>query len=126
MADTLEAHITVSCPPDEVSRLAAWAAGRRLGFTHIELARGRARSQPMVNVRGGDAVAETVRDLAADGFGVVRALSGRENLGPEAALRAVVAGNEDAWTFLRARPEPRARVLAMVADDEGPADGTGS
>ncbi|TDC80407.1 hypothetical protein [Streptomyces hainanensis] len=70
MADVLETHITVSCPPGGIPRLAAWAAARGLGFTHIELARGLARSQPMVNVRGDATVA--VRDLVADGFAVVR------------------------------------------------------
>ncbi|MFI6878765.1 hypothetical protein ACIBL6_35560 [Streptomyces sp. NPDC050400] len=64
-----------------VARLASWAAARGLGFTHIVLARGRHRSQPMVTLRGrgrADAwiagrVARTVEDLARDGFPVVRA-----------------------------------------------------
>ncbi|WP_202502325.1 hypothetical protein, partial [Streptomyces sp. SID5785] len=77
----LEAHLTVDAASAEaVARLAAWAAARGLGFTHIVLARGRHPSQPMVTLRGhgrADAwirstVAETEAALAHAGFPVLR------------------------------------------------------
>ncbi|WP_241562506.1 hypothetical protein [Streptomyces hoynatensis] len=75
----LETHLTVDCPASGVGELAAWAAGRGLGFVHIVLARGRSRSQPMVTLRGNGSAAgraaETGRlaaELAAAGYPVVR------------------------------------------------------
>ncbi|MDT0319716.1 hypothetical protein [Streptomyces millisiae] len=63
----------MSCPVEDLDRLAAWAAANRFGFTHIELARGETRSQPMVNVRGGaDDAERAARGLAAEGFAVAR------------------------------------------------------
>lgn len=78
----LETHLTVGdASQPSVARLSDWAAARGLGFTHIVLARGRHRSQPMVTLRGNDRadawiegpVAQAVDDLARDGFRVVRA-----------------------------------------------------
>jgi hypothetical protein len=77
---SLESHLTVACAGDEETQaLARWAAARALHFTHIVLARGRARSQPMLTVRGDGAAtqhpAATTRvaaELAAHGFRVVR------------------------------------------------------
>ncbi|MFB7993092.1 hypothetical protein ACFC4G_09705 [Streptomyces sp. NPDC056002] len=78
----LETHLTVAHDSEtSVARLSEWAAARGLGFTHIVLARGRHRSQPMVTLRGhgrADAwlagpVARTATDLAAAGFAVARA-----------------------------------------------------
>ncbi|NEB73950.1 hypothetical protein G3I40_01645 [Streptomyces sp. SID14478] len=78
----METHVTVAHdagddPPD---RLARWAAARGHGFTHIALARGRHRSQPMVTLRGraradtwiAGPVARMVEDLARGGFDAVR------------------------------------------------------
>ncbi|WP_052849389.1 hypothetical protein [Streptomyces avicenniae] len=64
-----EAHLTVDCPEPETAELAAWAAGRGLGFVHIVLARGRVRSQPMITLTGtgpADAPARTAGPLAAE------------------------------------------------------------
>lgn len=76
---SLETHITVASPADGTGRLAAWAAGRGLGFVHIVLARGRTPSQPMLNLEGegpADAqIAEASRvadRLREDGFRPVR------------------------------------------------------
>ncbi|MBO1334589.1 hypothetical protein J3486_25480 [Streptomyces sp. VRA16 Mangrove soil] len=77
----LETHLTVeAADAGAVERLATWAAARGHGFTHIVLARGAHRSQPMVTLRGrgrADAwlvgrVARTAEDLARAGFPVVR------------------------------------------------------
>ncbi|QKV90989.1 hypothetical protein HUT19_03900 [Streptomyces sp. NA02950] len=75
----LETHVTVACPPHATDRLAAWAAARGFGFTHIVLARGRTPSQPMLNLRGDgpatvwrENAARVAAELAADGFRPVR------------------------------------------------------
>ncbi|MGA4843499.1 hypothetical protein [Streptomyces sp. G45] len=75
----VETHITVDCPTHDVDRLARWAAAEGLGFTHIVLARGTARSQPMVTRRATgtaagqlDAAERTVAALARAGFRAVR------------------------------------------------------
>lgn len=75
----LESHLTVSCREQDTERLAAWAAARGLGFTHILLARGRTPSQPMLNLRAEGSAVEQVRaalgvadELTAHGFRVVR------------------------------------------------------
>ncbi|WP_327235402.1 hypothetical protein [Streptomyces sp. NBC_01317] len=76
-----ESHVTVLCDGDELGRLERWAAHRRgVKFTHIELARGRTTSQPMLTLRGTrpsyDAELTAVRNLAellaGDGFAVAR------------------------------------------------------
>ncbi|GGX09515.1 hypothetical protein GCM10010353_26170 [Streptomyces chryseus] len=73
--------MTVLCDGEELRRLEQWAAHRSgVKFTHIELARGRSASQPMVTLRGTrpsygeevSAVRETVRALAGEGFAVAR------------------------------------------------------
>ncbi|WP_428950675.1 hypothetical protein [Streptomyces sp. cg35] len=78
----LETHLTVEPAADPAARrLAEWAAARGLGVTHIVLARGRHRSQPMVTLRGRSRadtwihgpVARTAAALARDDFVVVRA-----------------------------------------------------
>ena len=73
--------MTVLCDGDELHRLEQWAE-RRSGvkFTHIQLARGRTASQPMLTLRGTratyaeeiSAVRHAVRSLAGDGFDVAR------------------------------------------------------
>ncbi|MEU8828764.1 hypothetical protein [Streptomyces sp. NPDC048636] len=75
----LESHITVACPASATDRLAAWAAARGFGFTHIVLARGRTPSQPMLNLRGDgpatvwrDTTDRVAAELVADGFRPVR------------------------------------------------------
>ncbi|MEU3465498.1 hypothetical protein ABZ721_36865 [Streptomyces sp. NPDC006733] len=75
----LETHLTVVCPDTQADRLASWAAARELGFVHIVLARGRTRSQCMVNLVGagsadahGRAAERVTDDLTADGFSVAR------------------------------------------------------
>jgi hypothetical protein len=75
----LESHVTVACPDDDTARLARWAERRGLDFAHIVLARGRNRSQPMLNLRGYGTAAEQVRaaldvarELTEAGFHVVR------------------------------------------------------
>ncbi|WP_225881982.1 hypothetical protein [Streptomyces aureocirculatus] len=66
-------------PESGVGPLARWAHARGLGFTHIVLARGTTRSQPMVNLRGTggltaqlDASGRVVDDLARAEFRAVR------------------------------------------------------
>ncbi|MDN3250297.1 MULTISPECIES: hypothetical protein [unclassified Streptomyces] len=75
-----ETHVTVRCPePGEAERLGRWAAAAGLKLTHIVLARGRTRHQPMLTLRGSRTyaqesrrAAETVARLRADGFRPVR------------------------------------------------------
>lgn len=73
--------MTVLCDGDELHRLERWAEHRSdVKFTHIELARGRTTSQPMLTLRGTrssyreevPAVQEVVESLAGDGFVVAR------------------------------------------------------
>lgn len=74
-----EYHVTVSGDDAAAAALAAWAGEHGMKFTHIELARGEVRSQPMLTVRGegseesvlGEARA-TARTLREEGFEVVR------------------------------------------------------
>ncbi|MFI7382453.1 hypothetical protein [Streptomyces sp. NPDC049813] len=76
----LETHLTVGTAPGAAEGLARWAAARGLGFTHIVLARGRHRSQPMVTLRGrgradewtAGPVARIAGLLAEEGFTVLR------------------------------------------------------
>ncbi|WP_341830023.1 hypothetical protein [Streptomyces liangshanensis] len=76
-----ESHVTVLCGGDELGRLERWAARRGgVKFTHIELARGRTSSQPMLTLCGSrasyadevSAVNDMVGQLARDGFAVAR------------------------------------------------------
>ncbi|CAL9593658.1 hypothetical protein SUDANB150_05253 [Streptomyces sp. enrichment culture] len=79
-ASQYETHVTVCCPePGEAERLGRWAAAAGLKLTHIVLARGRMRDQPMLTLRGSRTYAQeweraerTVRQLRADGFRPVR------------------------------------------------------
>ncbi|WP_330457706.1 hypothetical protein OIB37_12780 [Streptomyces sp. NBC_00820] len=75
-----ETHVTVSCAdPAEAERLHGWARGAGLKLTHIVLARGRMRHQPMLTLAGSASYAQessraarTVAELRAEGFAVVR------------------------------------------------------
>ncbi|MGW2744891.1 hypothetical protein [Streptomyces sp. NPDC001450] len=75
-----ETHVTVDCAaPAEAERLHVWAAAAGLKLTHIVLARGRMRQQPMLTLAGSTSYAEesaradrTVAALRADGFAPVR------------------------------------------------------
>ncbi|PHQ51452.1 hypothetical protein BLA24_13780 [Streptomyces cinnamoneus] len=75
-----EAHVTVhASQDDDVRRLERHAADHGLKFTHILLDRGRTPSQPMLTLRRSGplpqvaaAVEDTVQDLTAAGFTVVR------------------------------------------------------
>ncbi|MFE5599620.1 hypothetical protein ACFQ8O_10570 [Streptomyces coelicoflavus] len=79
-ASRYETHVTVRCPePGEAERLGRWAAAAGLKLTHIVLARGRMRHQPMLTLRGSRTYAQesaraerTVERLRADGFRPVR------------------------------------------------------
>lgn len=79
-ASLYESHVTVRCTgPDEWVRLRRWAASSGLKLTHIVLARGRMREQPMLTLSGSSSYAEQatrVRDVVAglrrDGFEPVR------------------------------------------------------
>lgn len=75
-----EYHVTV-CEREkkEVAALAAWAGERGVKFTHILLARGEVRSQPMLTVRAEGTTAAVlekaeamVAELRSAGFDVVR------------------------------------------------------
>ncbi|MFC9811115.1 hypothetical protein ACFVJM_03445 [Streptomyces virginiae] len=68
-----ETHVTVRCPDAaELARLDAWAAARELKVTHIQLARGRMVSQPMLTLRDRTGHERLVPQLRADGFDPVR------------------------------------------------------
>ncbi|MFF7211762.1 hypothetical protein ACFZAU_14705 [Streptomyces sp. NPDC008238] len=79
-ASLYESHVTVRCAnPDEWVRLRRWAASGGLKLTHIVLARGRMREQPMLTLSGSSSYVEQtarIRDvvaaLRADGFEPVR------------------------------------------------------
>ncbi|MFJ4848645.1 MULTISPECIES: hypothetical protein [unclassified Streptomyces] len=79
-ASLYESHVTVRCSgPGEWGRLGRWAASRDLKLTHIVLARGRMREQPMLTLSGSPSYAEqaahardVVAGLRADGFAPVR------------------------------------------------------
>ncbi|MEU1401881.1 hypothetical protein ABZ471_05830 [Streptomyces sp. NPDC005728] len=75
-----ETHVTVACASQaEAERLHVWAGATGLKLTHIVLARGRMRHQPMLTLAGSASYAEesaraerTVAALRADGFASVR------------------------------------------------------
>ncbi|MFD6417226.1 hypothetical protein [Streptomyces sp. NPDC060194] len=75
-----ESHLTAPCAPAELGRLERWAARHGVKFTHIELARGRTPSQPMLTSAGSRPTYDAERGhvtalaalLAADGFAVAR------------------------------------------------------
>ncbi|MDX3235275.1 hypothetical protein PV392_06190 [Streptomyces sp. ME03-5709C] len=79
-ASLYESHVTVRCAgPDEEARLRRWAAAAGLKLTHIVLARGRMREQPMLTLSGSSSYVEqaarardVVAGLRADGFAPVR------------------------------------------------------
>jgi hypothetical protein len=79
-ASLYESHVTVRCAdPDERERLRRWAASNGVKLTHIVLARGRTREQPMLTLSGSSSYgeqAERARDVVArlrsDGFEPVR------------------------------------------------------
>ncbi|MGV4984736.1 hypothetical protein ACVB8X_13135 [Streptomyces sp. NRAIS4] len=75
-----ETHVTVRCAdPAETERLRGWAEAAGLKLTHIVLARGRMREQPMLTLAGSASYAEqsaradaTVAALRSAGFAPVR------------------------------------------------------
>lgn len=75
-----ETHLTVSAGSTEkIDRLAAFAVGRSVKFTHIVLDGGSTPLQPMLTLPGRgtlasqiEATRELARDLASGGFDVVR------------------------------------------------------
>lgn len=75
-----ETHVTVDCVgPAEAERLRGWADAAALKLTHIVLARGRMREQPMLTLAGSASYADqsaraerTVAALRAAGFVPVR------------------------------------------------------
>lgn len=79
-ASLYESHVTVRCAgPDESARLRRWAAAGGFKLTHIVLARGRMRDQPMLTLSGSPSYAleaararEVAARLRADGFEPVR------------------------------------------------------
>ncbi|MGW4881058.1 hypothetical protein ACWEPI_31405 [Streptomyces sp. NPDC004262] len=79
-ASLYESHVTVRCAdPNEWARLQRWAASADLKLTHLVLARGRMRDQPMLTLSGSSSSAEqaervrhVVARLRADGFEPVR------------------------------------------------------
>ncbi|WP_069767763.1 hypothetical protein [Streptomyces sp. LUP30] len=93
-ASLYETHVTVRCTgPDESRRLSRWAAAAGLKLTHIVLARGRMREQPMLTLSGGRSWAEAsarARDVVArlvtDGFHPVRVKTESTPWAPEVPL----------------------------------------
>lgn len=74
-----ETHVTISCDERELADLSAWSAAGGVKLTHVVLARGRVRSQPMLTLTGSGTLAEqhsTAMRVAADlrhaGFTVTR------------------------------------------------------
>ncbi|WP_369195769.1 hypothetical protein [Streptomyces djakartensis] len=90
-ASLYESHVTVRCAgPEESARLRRWAAAGGFKLTHIVLARGRMRDQPMLTLSGspsyaGEAarVSEVVARLRADGFDPVRVKTESSPWAPE-------------------------------------------
>ncbi|CAL9451386.1 hypothetical protein SUDANB176_02451 [Streptomyces sp. enrichment culture] len=86
-----ETHVTVRCSgPEEAERLRRWAAAAGLKLTHIVLARGRMRDQPMLTLAGSRTCAEEsarAREVAArlraDGFEPVRVKTESSPWAPE-------------------------------------------
>ncbi|WP_405914979.1 hypothetical protein [Streptomyces sp. NBC_00728] len=99
-----ESHVTVRCAdPDEWPRLQRWAASGGLKLTHIVLARGRMRDQPMLTLSGSSSYveqAERVRHVVArlqgDGFEPVRV---KTECTPWAAEVPVRLGGDDERYF---------------------------
>ncbi|GKQ35055.1 hypothetical protein [Streptomyces sp. A012304] len=79
-ANLYETHVTVRCAgPEESERLDRWAASAGLKLTHIVLARGRMREQPMLTLTGSASYADeraraarVAARLRRDGFEPVR------------------------------------------------------
>lgn len=74
-----ETHVTVSCDDDAVAGLGEWADRFGLKVTHVVLARGRVRSQPMVTWVGSGTLdtqrtraLTVVTDLVSAGYDVTR------------------------------------------------------
>ncbi|WP_051865647.1 hypothetical protein [Streptomyces griseus] len=90
-----ETHVTVRCDgPDESERLGRWAAGAGLKLTHIVLARGKTRDQPMLTLPGSPSYAEEFAQagevaarLRADGFEPLRVKIESAPWAPEVPLR---------------------------------------
>ncbi|MFJ4467164.1 hypothetical protein ACIP2X_06510 [Streptomyces sp. NPDC089424] len=96
-----ESHVTIRCADrDEQARLDRWAAVGGLKLTHIVLARGRMREQPMLTLSGSSSYAEQaarVQDVVArlrgDGFEPVRVKTESTPCAPEVPAR-LVEGDE--------------------------------
>lgn len=94
-ASLYESHVTVRCAgPDEWARLRRWAAVAGLKLTHIVLARGRMREQPMLTLSGSASYAEqsarargVVAGLRAEGFEPVRVKTESTPWAPEVPVR---------------------------------------
>ena len=80
MDTDFETHLTIAMPPGtDADPVRAWAAGRGLKFTHIQLSRGTTPSQPMVTRFGRGTLAgeranaaAVAAELAASGWVVNR------------------------------------------------------
>lgn len=92
-----ESHVTVACTgADEWVRLRRWAATAGLKLTHIVLARGRLRDQPMLTLSGSASYAEqtarvrhVVAVLRTDGFEPVRVKTESTPSAPEVPAQLV-------------------------------------
>ncbi|MEU8247920.1 hypothetical protein [Nonomuraea sp. NPDC048916] len=78
-AGVFDIHLTVAAADDDVERLGGWSASNGVKFTHIELARGQVRSQPMLTIAGRGTLSEQraaasacAARLRKEGFEVVR------------------------------------------------------
>ncbi|MEV5434640.1 hypothetical protein AB0K80_01200 [Streptomyces sp. NPDC052682] len=94
-ASVYESHVTVRCAgPGARARLRRWADAAGLKLTHIVLARGRVREQPMLTLSGSASYAEqaarvrqVVARLRADGFEPVRVKTESAPWAPEVPAR---------------------------------------
>ncbi|WP_237304901.1 hypothetical protein [Streptomyces qaidamensis] len=123
-ASLYESHVTVRCAgPDEVARLRRWAAAGGFKLTHIVLARGRMRDQPMLTLCGSASYAEEFRRarevtarLRADGFEPVRVKIESSPWAPEVPRRPCADGRyfEHHVKLLLAPDADLARLTARV------------
>ncbi|MEU4875468.1 hypothetical protein [Streptomyces sp. NPDC021608] len=121
-ASLYETHVTVRCSgPDESRRLRRWAATAGLRLTHIVLARGRMREQPMLTLSGDRSWAEAsararrvVTRLVADGFVPVRVKTESAPWAPEVPL--LPCGDERYFEHhVKLRLAADADLLALAA-----------
>jgi hypothetical protein len=101
-ASLYETHVTVRCDSDrESDRLRRWAVAAGLKLTHIVLARGRMREQPMLTLSGSQSYAaesararEVTARLRAAGFTPVRVKIESTPWAPEVPSRPCDADGE--------------------------------